>query len=213
MSSLHAWVFNSSWFHLALHLLPMFTFLLMSAPSLGFEEACKVPRVLWVCSWKAEPQTRFFLCFSNSTCFWFCPLSRGLWRHLNFSEKPCDLLSPCSVEMEPRSRAHKQQWVGPGWNLYTSLESGLLFPQVWLRGKESPDPFHHLKALLSSESGQHGAPPGEIETALKNRLCFFLRRIAWPPVLFARMHKAGLSMPLAISCPIVFNRWKPLQRC
>lgn len=149
MSSLQAWLFNSSWFLLALHPLLSFTFLLMSAPSLGFKEACKVLRVLWVCSWKAKPQTISLLCFSNSACLWFCPLSRlacgGIWT----SQKSLVISSPLAVwraqNREPR--AHAQQWVSPGWNLYTSLESGFLFPQVRLRGKESPDPFHHLKDL------------------------------------------------------------------
>lgn len=131
-SSLHAWVFSSGWFHLALHPLLPFPSLPMSASSLGFKDACKVPRVLWVCSWKAEPQTRFPLRFSNSTCLWFCPLSRlaceGIWT----SQESLVISSPLAVwRAQSQEPMRSSGWAHDGnctlpWNLaFFSLKYGL----------------------------------------------------------------------------------------
>lgn len=95
----------------------------------------------------------------------------GLWRHLDFSEEPCALLSPYSTELKPRAQSPCAPVGGPRMEPThpqgTSLESGLPHPQVWLRGKESPDPFHCLEvfSLVSLAAWT----TGEMEMALQAR--------------------------------------------
>lgn len=149
------------------------------------------------------------LFLESDVTYWISPV------HIQF-HLPLFLSFMTSAPLGAQSRSPEPTyscgWAQDGTSVFLEVlpwDLASLSLKCGLGGKVPPDPLLCFDVLLFSEPGQPGET-GETEMTVKD-ICSSSSLFTGPLVLFT-LGVVSISLSLATSCPVAFNRWKALWK-